>query len=151
MQPCDVRVNRQSELFQWFWLMNKNSQRFQSVSPSDRSVWTRALWTLSGRFHVLAALSSRHMRNICLQFRPRQQNRTSASFRGASEICPSLKLLQRLLLLPVSGGWTATILRGLTNPKILCRPEKVDRKTEYGDIAWCRSSLSRAWAAEIMT
>ena len=46
-----------------------------------------------------------------------------------SEVCPSLKLLQRLLL-PVSGGWTATNLRGLTYPKILCNPEKEERKRE---------------------
>ena len=67
------------------------------------------------------------------------------------ETCPSLKLLQMLLLLPVSGGRTATILRGLTYPKILCAPEKEERKRENGDIAWRRSSLSRAWAAEIVT
>ena len=36
-------------------------------------------------------------------------------------------------------------------PKILCAPEKEERKTENGDIAWRRSSLSRAWVAEIMT
>ena len=36
------------------------------------------------------------------------------------EVCLSLKLLQRLLLLPVSGGRTATIPRALTYPKILC-------------------------------
>ena len=51
------------------------------------------------------------------------------------EVCPSLKLLQMLLLLPVSGGRTATILRGLTYPKILCVPEKEERKRENGDIA----------------
>ena len=67
------------------------------------------------------------------------------------EGCPSLKLLQMLLLLPVFGGCTATILRGLTYPKILCAPEKEERKRENGDITWRRSSLSRAWAAEMVT
>ena len=63
---------------------------------------------------------------------------------------PVWRLLQRLLLLPVSGGCTSTILRGLTYPKILCTPKKEERKRENGDIAWRRSSLSRAWAAEIV-
>ena len=79
------------------------------------------------------------------------------------EVCPSLKLLQMFLLLsqseappdvsssPVSGRCTATILHGLTCPKILCVPKKEERKTENGDIAWRRSSLSLAWAAEIVT
>ena len=56
-----------------------------------------------------------------------------------------------LLLLPVSGGRTATILRGLTYPKILCVPKKGKRKRENGDIAWRGSSLSQAWAAEVVT
>ena len=64
---------------------------------------------------------------------------------------PVWRLLQRLLLLPVSGGRTATILHGLTYPKILYAPEKEERKTENGDVAWCRSSLPRARAAEIVT
>uniref|UniRef100_A0A671YNV9 REST corepressor 1 n=1 Tax=Sparus aurata TaxID=8175 RepID=A0A671YNV9_SPAAU len=70
----------------------------------------------------------------------------SASFRGVTpcEGCPSLKLLQMLLLLPVSGGCTAMILCGLTYPKSLCAPEKEERKRENGDIAWRRSSLSRS-------
>ena len=46
------------------------------------------------------------------------------------------------LLFPLFGGWTATILRGLTYPKILCMPEKEESKRENGDIAWRRSSLS---------
>ena len=59
--------------------------------------------------------------------------------------------IQMLLLFPVFGGCTATILRGLTYPKILCTPEKEERKSEDGDVVWCRLSLSQAWAAEIMT
>ena len=50
------------------------------------------------------------------------------------EGCPNLKLLQTLLLLPVSGGCTATILHCLTYPKILCVPEREERKRENGDI-----------------
>ena len=52
---------------------------------------------------------------------------------------------------PVFGGCTAAILLGLTYPKILWAPEKEKRKTENGDIACRRSSLSQAWAAEIVT
>ena len=54
-----------------------------------------------------------------------------------------------LYLFPVFVGCMATILHGLPYPKILCTPEK-RRKRENGDIAWRRSSLSRAWAAEIV-
>ena len=61
------------------------------------------------------------------------------------------RLLQMLFLFPVFGGCTATILRGLTCPKILCVPEKEEGKGENSDIAWRRSSLSRAWATEIVT
>ena len=38
------------------------------------------------------------------------------------------RLLQMLLLLPVFGGCTAMILRGLIYPKILCAPEKEEIK-----------------------
>ena len=44
------------------------------------------------------------------------------------EGCPKSRLLQTLLLFPVSGGCTATILGSLTYPKILWVPEKEDRK-----------------------
>ena len=47
------------------------------------------------------------------------------------------------LLFPLFGGCTATNLRRLTYPKILCMLKK------NGDIAWRSSSLSQAWAAEI--
>ena len=56
------------------------------------------------------------------------------------KVVPIRRLLQMLLLLPVSGGRTATILRGLTYPKILCAPEEEERKRENGVIAWRRSS-----------
>ena len=36
-------------------------------------------------------------------------------------------------------------------PRFFSVPEKVERKRENGDIAWRRSSLSRAWAAEMVT
>ena len=36
-------------------------------------------------------------------------------------------------------------------PRFSARAKKEDRKRENGDIAWCRSSPSRAWVAEIMT
>ena len=49
------------------------------------------------------------------------------------------------------GGRTATIPRVLTYPKILSEPKKEERKGENGGSAWCRSSLSQAWAAEIAT
>ena len=49
---------------------------------------------------------------------------------------PVWRLLQMLLLFPVSGGRTATILCGLKYPKILCVPEKEEKKKENGDIAW---------------
>ena len=52
---------------------------------------------------------------------------------------------------PLSGGCTATIRRGLTYPKILCTPEKEERMRENGDIAWSRSTLLRAWVAEMVT
>ena len=84
------------------------------------------------------------------------------------EGCPSLKAPSNTpykcgLLFPLFGGCTATILCGLPYPKILCAPEKgerkkerkkekkKDRKKENGDITWCRSSLLRAWVAEIVT
>ena len=70
-------------------------------------------------------------------------NSASASFRGhiwrpitsarRVKAVPIWRLLQMLLLLPVSGGCTATIHRGLTYPKILCAPEKEERKRENGD------------------
>ena len=64
------------------------------------------------------------------------------------EGCPN----QKAPSFPVCGGWcTATILCGLTYPTILCVPKKDKRKRENGDIAWRRSSLSQAWAAEIVT
>ena len=47
------------------------------------------------------------------------------------------------LLLPLFGGCTATILRGLTYPKILCAPKKEERKRKNGNVA-CRSS-SFSW------
>ena len=37
------------------------------------------------------------------------------------------------------------------NPRFLCVPKKEERKRKNGNIAWHRSSLSRAWAAEIVT
>ena len=46
------------------------------------------------------------------------------------------------LLFPLFGGCMATILHGLTYPKILCAPEKEERKRDNGDIAWRGSSLS---------
>ena len=49
-----------------------------------------------------------------------------------------------------SSKCTAAVLRGLTYPKILCATIKEERKREDGDIAWRRSSLSWAWAAEIL-
>ena len=64
-----------------------------------------------------------------------------------SKAVPIWRLLQTLLLF---GGCTATILRGLTYPAILCTPEKAERNRENGDIAWRRSSLLWAWAAEIV-
>ena len=68
------------------------------------------------------------------------------------EGCPNSKGSSKFsFLFPVFGGRTATILPGLTYPKILCAPKKEERKRENGDIAWRRSSLSRAWAAEIVT
>ena len=62
------------------------------------------------------------------------------------EGCPSSKAPPNAahrcgLLFPLFGGCTATILCGLTYPKILCMPE---RKTENDDSVWCRSSLLRA-------
>ena len=39
-----------------------------------------------------------------------------------------------LLLFHVFGGCTATILRGLTYPKILCTPIKEEGQNENGDI-----------------
>ena len=65
---------------------------------------------------------------------------------------PVWRLLQMLLLLHLLGGCTATILRGLTYPKVLCMPEKKkERKRENGDIAWRRSSPPWAYVAEIVT
>ena len=49
------------------------------------------------------------------------------------------------------GGCTATILRGIPYPKVLCAPKKEERKKENGDITWRRSSLLQAWVAEIVT
>ena len=56
------------------------------------------------------------------------------------EGCPNLKDPPNAahnwgLLLPLFGGCTATILHGLTYPKILCMPEKEERKRENGVIA----------------
>ena len=63
------------------------------------------------------------------------------------EVCPGLNPPDAPSS-PVSGGCTATILRGLTYPKILCTAKKEERKREHGDNAWRRSSPSWAWAAE---
>ena len=52
------------------------------------------------------------------------------------------KCILAYTLLPVFGGCTATILHGLTYPKILCMPKREKRKRENGDIVWHRSSLS---------
>ena len=35
--------------------------------------------------------------------------------------------------------------------KILCMPQREERKREHGDIVWLRLTLSWAWAAEIVT
>ena len=85
----------------------------------------------------------------------------SASFRRASEGQLRHNVARRLsqsddssrcsFLSPVFGGRTSTVLRGLTYPKILSRPKKAERKRENGDVAWRGSSLSWAWAAEIVT
>ena len=64
---------------------------------------------------------------------------------------PIWRLLQMLLLSPVFGGCTATILHDLTYPQILCMPEKVERKRENGDIAWRRSSLERKRVKHLVT
>ena len=95
--------------------------------------------------------------NLCLLLCP---NPASASFGGAFEGQLRHNAARRIsqfkgssecgILFPLFGGFTATILRGLTYPKILCALEKVERKRENVDIAW-RRSLSRAWAAEIVT
>ena len=77
-------------------------------------------------------------------------NSGSASFGGAFE-GSSRCSPQMLLIFPLFRRCTATVLRGLTYPKILCMPEKLERRRENGDIVWCRSSLSRTWAAEIVT
>ena len=59
----------------------------------------------------------------------------SASFGGKFEgkLCHNAarRLIQTLLLLPVFGGCTATILRGLTYPKILCVPEKEKKERKW--------------------
>ena len=65
---------------------------------------------------------------------------------GSSKCSP-----QMLLLFPVFGGCMATILHHLTYPKMLCVPKIEERKSENGKITWRRSSLSQAWAAEIVT
>ena len=88
---------------------------------------------------------------LCSGLHPSEEHLKDNYITMQREVCPSLKLLQMLLLLPVSGGRTATILRGLTYPKILFVAKKEERKRENGDIAWRRSSLSRAWEAEMVT
>ena len=84
-------------------------------------------------------------------------NSRSAPFRGAFEghLRPILKAPPDAahkcsFFSQFFGGRTATILRGLTYPKIVCAPKKEERKRENGDITWCRSSLSWARAAEIV-
>ena len=62
---------------------------------------------------------------------------------GSSKCVP-----QMLLLFPHFGGCTATILHGLTYPKIPLRTRKINKG---GDMVWHISSLSRAWAAELVT
>ena len=70
--------------------------------------------------------------------------------------CPNLKAPpdaahKCVFLFSLFGGCTATILHGLTYPKILRAPDKEERNRGNGDITWRRLSLSRAWAAEIVT
>ena len=100
--------------------------------------------------HTVCVLNKHTMR-LSSGLRPSEEHLKANYVTTPHEVCHNLKLLQMLLLLPVSAGCTATILRGLTYPKILCTFEKEERKRENGDIAWRRSSLSRAWAAEIVT
>ena len=47
-----------------------------------------------------------------------------------------------LLLFHLFGRCIPSILHSLTYPKILCAPEKEERKRENDDITWRRSSLS---------
>ena len=65
-------------------------------------------------------------------------NSGSASFGGAFESQLRHNAERRLSqfeeilpLVPVFGGCTATILRGLTYPRILCAPETDERKRKW--------------------
>ena len=70
--------------------------------------------------------------------------RRLSQFKGTSKCTP-----QCGLLFPVFRGCTATILHGLPYPRILCTPEKQERKNKNGNNARRRSSLSVTWAAKI--
>ena len=73
---------------------------------------------------------------VCILGRPHSAARRLSQFEGSSK-CST----RRLLLFPLFGGCTATVLHGLTYAKILCAPKKEERKRENGDITWRRSSL----------
>ena len=141
----------------------RTESRTTRTTRTTRGMWHRGTaenrtgGEAAGRRPVCS--TERDQRHCCCEKRPQRHllclSSGSASFRGAfqgqlrnyavrrlsqsegSSRCSP----QMLLLFPVFGGCTATILRGLTYPKILCTPEKEDRKRENGDIAWRRSLL----------
>ena len=143
-EPIQISLDNQIQVQDW----NRVQQVLDGVL-SEIYVASDTSWCV--QVHIIKIVN-----NIC---QGRNSNAVSASFRGAFEgqlrhwavwkAVPIWRLLQMLLLFPVFGGRTTTILRGLTYPKILCVHEKEER--ENGDIARRRSSLSQAWAAEIVT
>ena len=64
---------------------------------------------------------------------------------------PIQRLLQMQPSFPVFGGCTATILGGLTYPKILCAPKKEERKRENAGV-WHKGKTSgdaiREWSKD---
>ena len=144
--PCD-NPERGSETIpapRWLW----------SIWPPHTAAprWKRWIISLGDQF-CIARIHQTHLLlsqfRVCILRRPHLKANYVITPR---EGCHNLKAPPNAAhLFPLFGGCTITILRGLTYPKILCVPEKEERKRENGDIAWRRSSLSQAWAAEIMT
>ena len=129
--------------------------RHYKVWPAALHVGCHATWNTAGRRRasVWDSHTERDVRGkmaaVWIWYNSLCLNSGSPSFGGAFEgqlrhnvawgLSQSEGSSRCVLLFYVVGGCTATILRGLTYPKMLCTPEKEERKRENGDIAWRRS------------
>ena len=128
--------------------------------PPTMQYWVSSTGSLT-IIHTWAhlALATHTKANCCISVQglhPLEEHLKADYVTTPHESCPNSKPPPNAaskcgLLFPLFGGCTATILPGLTYPKILCVPKKEERQRENGSITWCWSSLSWAWAAEIVT